>query len=57
MMTISNRNLKKEKFANRFKKSLRHTIQEDPIVYNDEVSSFYGAKPSFPKNIGLIWRQ
>ena len=44
------------KLANRFKKSDRHTIQEDPLRYNDEISNFYGARPSFIKNFTLIGR-
>ena len=27
----------------RFYKSSRHTIQEDPITYNDDIAKYFGA--------------
>ena len=29
--------------------SVRHTIQRDPITYNDDITAQFGAKPSFWK--------
>lgn len=40
----------------RFYNSNRHTIQQDPIVYNDEISELFGAKPNFYKNWFILWR-
>lgn len=40
----------------RYYVSARHTIQRDPIVYNDEVASFFGARPSFWRHPKLAWR-
>ncbi len=40
----------------RFHNSKRHTIQKDPILYNDEICSYFGAKPSFYQNIWIFWR-
>lgn len=42
--------------SKRFYESARHTLQEDPILYNDEIASFYGAKPNLIKNFNLFWR-
>ncbi len=36
--------------------SSRHTIQRDPLIYNDELASFFGAKPSLAKYPMLAWR-
>lgn len=35
--------------------SARHTIQQDPIPYNDEIASYFGAKPQFWKHPSLAW--
>ena len=35
--------------------SARHTIQQDPITYNDEIASFFGAKPQLWKHPSLAW--
>lgn len=40
----------------RFYKSARHTLQEDPLSYNDDVAQFFGAKPSLLLNMTLAWR-
>lgn len=40
----------------RFYKSARHTLQEDPLTYNDDIAKYYGAKPSWLQNPTLIWR-
>jgi hypothetical protein len=47
---------KKAKNDQRFFSSKRHTIQQDPIVYNDQIASFIGANPNFLQNIRLIWK-
>lgn len=39
----------------RYFASSRHTIQEDPIIYNDSVSSYFGAKPQLWCNPSLAW--
>ena len=44
----------KQKSQKRFYASPRHTIQVDPIVYCDELSKTFGAKPELAKNIELI---
>lgn len=35
--------------------SARHTIQQDPITYNDEIASYFGAKPQLWKHPSLAW--
>eukprot|EP00117_Sycon_ciliatum_P024226 scpid37421/ scgid20379/ Dimethylaniline monooxygenase [N-oxide-forming] 5; Dimethylaniline oxidase 5; Hepatic flavin-containing monooxygenase 5 len=40
----------------RYCKSTRHTIQRDPIVYNDEIASLFGAKPQFWRHPLLAYR-
>lgn len=40
----------------RWYSSARHTIQRDPIVYNDEIASFFGAKPDIIKHPAIAWR-
>lgn len=35
--------------------SARHTIQQDPITYNDEIASYFGAKPQLWKHPSLVW--
>ncbi|KAK3095314.1 hypothetical protein FSP39_013123 [Pinctada imbricata] len=42
--------------ASKYYKSSRHTIQRDPIIYNDQITSFFGAKPELLKNPTLAWR-
>ncbi|XP_060593695.1 flavin-containing monooxygenase 5-like [Ruditapes philippinarum] len=46
----------KSQYEGKYTKSARHTIQKDPIVYNDEVAGFIGAKPSLLKHPDLAWR-
>ena len=40
----------------RYTKSARHTIQRDPITYNDDIASQFGAAPSIWNNPSLAWR-
>ena len=40
----------------RYYKSNRHTIQRDPLLYNDELAAMIGCKPSLTDNPGLAWR-
>lgn len=40
----------------KYYKSARHTIQRDPILYNDEIAEKIGAKPSIWKHPDLAWR-
>ncbi|XP_076098943.1 flavin-containing monooxygenase 5-like [Mytilus galloprovincialis] len=51
-------NMRAEEIAtkNRYYHSARHTIQKDPITYNDEISSYFGAKPELLTNPTLAWR-
>ncbi|XP_072180490.1 flavin-containing monooxygenase 5-like [Diadema setosum] len=42
--------------AARFFKSERHTIQKDPILYNDDISQKFGAKPQLWRHPTLAWR-
>jgi len=35
--------------------SARHTIQQDPICYNDEIASYFGAKPQLWRHPSLAW--
>lgn len=42
--------------ASRYFQSSRHTIQRDPILYNDEIASFIGAKPELLKHPQIAWR-
>jgi dimethylaniline monooxygenase (N-oxide forming) len=44
-----------KKIASRFSHSQRHTIQQDPIIYTDEIASYIGAKPSFLSNPTLFF--
>ncbi len=46
----------RKRLAKRFYKSSRHTIQEDPITYNDSISVFFGSKPDYFKNLPILWR-
>jgi dimethylaniline monooxygenase (N-oxide forming) len=43
------------KMTEPFYKSDRLTIQQDPILYNDEISSFFGAKPNLWQNKALAF--
>ncbi|KAJ8022293.1 Dimethylaniline monooxygenase [N-oxide-forming] 5 [Holothuria leucospilota] len=45
-----------EECSKRYYKSARHTIQKDPVLYNDDVSSMFGAKPQFWRHPRLAWR-
>lgn len=40
----------------RYYPSARHTIQQDPILYIDDVASCFGAKPQLWRNPTLAWR-
>ena len=40
----------------RYTGSARHTIQRDPILYNDEIAAEFGAKPSMWRHPTLAWR-
>ncbi|KAH3779967.1 hypothetical protein DPMN_157776 [Dreissena polymorpha] len=40
----------------KYYKSARHTIQRNPIVYNDTIASYIGAKPSLLSHPALAWR-
>lgn len=40
----------------RYTKSTRHTIQRDPLIYNDEVASMFGAKPQLWRHPLLAFR-
>ncbi|XP_041354135.1 flavin-containing monooxygenase 5-like [Gigantopelta aegis] len=42
--------------SERWYESPRHTIQRDPIKYNDEIASFIGSKPNIFKHPSLAWR-
>lgn len=44
-----------EAVSTRYYQSARHTLQRDPIVYNDQVAAFFGAKPSLIKHPKLLW--
>ncbi|XP_059160633.1 flavin-containing monooxygenase 5-like [Physella acuta] len=46
----------KKESQSRWYQSARHTLQKDPTVYNDEIASFIGAKPSPLMNPSLAWR-
>ena len=35
--------------------SSRHTIQQDPIPYNDKIASYFGAKPQLWRHPSLAW--
>ncbi|KAL8596001.1 hypothetical protein ACOMHN_018313 [Nucella lapillus] len=50
--------IRQEKMAykERWYNSTRHTIQRDPIVYNDQIAAFFGAKPGLLKHPDLAWR-
>jgi len=39
----------------RFFQSKRHTIQQDPVLYCDEIASFFGAKPNLWKHPKLLF--
>lgn len=45
-----------KKVKSRYYHSNRHTIQKDPILYNDDLSAMFGAKPELLKNPTLAWR-
>jgi len=40
----------------RYYQSARHTIQKDPIIYNDDIAAQFGAKPVWWKHPELAWR-
>ena len=46
----------RQRAERRYYASARHTIQRDPIVYNDEIASMFGARPSFWRHPLLVWR-
>ena len=41
--------------TNHYYSSARHTIQRDPITYNDEIASYFGAKPQLWRHPSLAW--
>lgn len=45
-----------EQMSSKYYRSDRHTMQKDPILYNDEIASFIGAKPEIFKHPTLAWR-
>ncbi|XP_069104183.1 flavin-containing monooxygenase 5-like isoform X2 [Argopecten irradians] len=45
----------KESVSSRYYHSPRHTLQKDPVIYNDEIAGFIGAKPTFLQNPRLFW--
>ena len=40
----------------RFYASARHTMQEDPLNYNDSIAEYFGARPSYLRHPKLAWR-
>ncbi|KAI8772429.1 dimethylaniline monooxygenase [N-oxide-forming] 5 [Biomphalaria glabrata] len=42
--------------SGRWYQTARHTLQKDPIVYNDEIGEIIGAKPKLFQNPLLTWR-
>ncbi|KAL5005533.1 hypothetical protein ScPMuIL_018989 [Solemya velum] len=46
----------RERVETQYFHSGRHTIMKDPITYNDEIASFFGAKPTLWKHPLLAWR-
>lgn len=40
----------------KFYKSTRHTIQQDPITYNDQIAELIGAKPNPSDHISIAPR-
>ena len=45
-----------QKQEERFYNSSRHTIQRDPITYNDQIASFIGAQPELVNHLSLAPR-
>ena len=45
-----------EEVRKRYTASARHTIQRDPITYNDDIAEMFGAKPQLWKHPRLMWR-
>ncbi|XP_071829130.1 flavin-containing monooxygenase 5-like [Apostichopus japonicus] len=45
-----------EECAKKYFSSSRHTIQKDPIIYNDDIAARFGAKPQLWKHPRLAWR-
>ncbi|XP_022088130.1 dimethylaniline monooxygenase [N-oxide-forming] 5-like [Acanthaster planci] len=45
-----------EAVRRRYAASARHTIQRDPILYNDDLASRFGAKPQLWRHPSLAWR-
>ncbi|XP_033637687.1 dimethylaniline monooxygenase [N-oxide-forming] 5-like isoform X1 [Asterias rubens] len=46
----------REEVRKRYTASARHTIQRDPITYNDDIAEMFGAKPQLWKHPRLMWR-
>ncbi|XP_013414250.1 dimethylaniline monooxygenase [N-oxide-forming] 5-like [Lingula anatina] len=46
----------KRQHADRYFASARHTIQKDPILYNDDIAAKFGAKPQLWRHPTLAWR-
>lgn len=53
---IADIDLEKKSQQGRWYQTARHTLQKDPTVYNDEISSLFGAKPNLLANPILAWR-
>ncbi|XP_052783559.1 flavin-containing monooxygenase 5-like isoform X2 [Mya arenaria] len=45
-----------EKNAYKYYNCAGHTMQRDPLVYNDDIAELIGAKPSLLRFPGLAWR-
>ncbi|XP_019645034.1 PREDICTED: dimethylaniline monooxygenase [N-oxide-forming] 5-like [Branchiostoma belcheri] len=45
-----------ERTAKRYFASARHTIQKDPLLYNDSIAAQFGAKPQIWRHPRLAWR-
>lgn len=46
----------KDEMDKRFYASARHTMQEDPLNYNDSIAEYFGARPSYLRHPKLAWR-
>eukprot|EP00058_Branchiostoma_floridae_P007408 XP_002592896.1 hypothetical protein BRAFLDRAFT_65482 [Branchiostoma floridae] len=45
-----------EETSKRYFASARHTIQKDPLLYNDSIAAQFGAKPQLWRHPRLAWR-
>ncbi|WAR28557.1 FMO5-like protein [Mya arenaria] len=48
--------LEKKQNAYKYYNCAGHTMQRDPLVYNDDIAELIGAKPSLLRFPGLAWR-